>query len=403
MKKYSDQELESFLDDIESDRVERKESFRGDGPQKIRQTVCAFANDLPDHKAPGILIVGAKDDGSPSGEPVTDQLMQNLAAMKSDGNILPLPVFTLEKRRLKGGDMAVLHVFPSDMPPVKFKGRIWVRTGSTLSIANEQEERILNERRRHKNLPYDLYPVAFGDISALSRTIFENEYLPAAFADDVLEANNRRYEERLASCKMIVSTEEPLPTVTGILALGKNPQDYLPGAHIQFLRIQGKELSDEITDEEVISGTLVEMLRRGEEKFMAHNQHSLDVTSGPTHQNNYTYPPAAVRQILYNAVLHRTYEGTHAPVRFYWFDDRIEIHSPGGPFGNVTAQNFGEPGVTDYRNPNIAEVLKTYGYIQAFGRGIAIAREGMRKNGNPLPEFQPTQSTVLCILRRAQK
>jgi ATP-dependent DNA helicase RecG len=44
--------------------------------------------------------------------------------------------------------------------------------------------------------------------------------------------------------------------------------------------------------------------------------------------------------------------------------------------------------------------LKTYGYIQAFGRGIAVAKREMEKNGNPPVEFQVTQSAVLCILRK---
>ncbi len=50
-------------------------------------------------------------------------------------------------------------------------------------------------------------------LSDISRLIFESEYLPVAFAADVLEANDRSYEERLASCKMIVSASGPIPTV----------------------------------------------------------------------------------------------------------------------------------------------------------------------------------------------
>ncbi|MCB1640071.1 MAG: transcriptional regulator, partial [Thiothrix sp.] len=122
---------------------------------------------------------------------VTDQLLLALADMKTDGNILPLPVMTVEKRSLKGAEMAVVTVMPSDMPPVKYDGRIWVRTGPRRSIANEQDERILNERRRYKHLPFDLYPIPTARLSDLSRVIFENEYLPAAFAPDVLEENGR--------------------------------------------------------------------------------------------------------------------------------------------------------------------------------------------------------------------
>lgn len=48
--RYGDDELEALLSDLESDLVERKESWKGDAPEKARQAVCAFANDLPDHR-----------------------------------------------------------------------------------------------------------------------------------------------------------------------------------------------------------------------------------------------------------------------------------------------------------------------------------------------------------------
>ncbi len=399
MDRLTDDQLLELLNDTESDRAERKQSFKGDVPKKARQAVCAFANDLPGHNQPGVLFIGAKDNGEPSGLDVTDQLLLSLADMKTDGNILPLPVLTVEKRTLKGANMAVVAVMPSDMPPVKFEGRIWIRTGPRRAIANAQEERILNERRRYKHLPFDIYPIPSSKISDLSKTVFENEYLPAAFASDILDANSRSYEERLASCKMIVSPEDSTPTVLGLLALGKSPQDYLPGAYIQFLRIDGIELADPVIDEEEIGGAIVEILRRAEEKLKAHNRAAVDITSKPTHQVDTPYPQAALQQILYNAVLHRTYESTNAPIRVYWFNDRIEINSPGGPYGNVTNENFGQPGITDYRNPNIADVLRTFGFIQAFGRGIATARRAMELNGNPPLEFITNQSAILCVLR----
>lgn len=371
-------------------------------PKKARQAICAFANDLPNHDQPGVLFIGANDNGSPSGEPITDDLLRSLADMKTDGNILPLPALSVEKRALKGAEMAIVIVMPSDMPPVKYEGRIWIRTGSRRSIANAQEERILNEKRRYKNLPFDIYPIPSARLTDLSKVIFENEYLPAAFASDVLEANSRTYEERLASCKMIVSPDDSTPTVLGLLAIGKSPQDFLPGAYVQFLRIDGTELADPVVDEENIGGALVEMLRRTEEKLKAHHRSSVDITSAPMHQKKTPYPSAAIQQILYNAVLHRTYESTNAPVRVYWFNDRIEINSPGGPYGNVTIENFGNPGITDYRNPNIGDVLKTFGFIQAFGRGIATARKEMERNGNPAPEFETNQSAVVVTLREKQ-
>lgn len=399
MKRLSDQELLALLLSLESDKVERKESFKGDVPKKARQAICAFANDLPNHCDVGVLFIGAKDNGDPSGIEITDQLLLSLSDMKSDGNILPMPVMSVEKRNLNGADMAVITVMPSDMPPIKYEGRIWIRTGPRRSIANEQDERILNEKRRYKNLPFDLYPIPTAKITDLSKNIFLNDYLPAAFAEDILEANGRTYEERLASCKMIVSPDDTTPTVMGLLALGKTPQDFLPGARIEFLRIDGVELADPVIDSEEIGGAFVEMLRRTEEKLSAHNRAAIDIISTPTHVITLPYPPAAIQQILYNAVLHRTYESTNSPVRVYWFNDRIEINSPGGPYGNVTVDNFGRPGVTDYRNPNIGDALKTFGFIQAFGRGIATANRELQRNGNPDLAYEVNQGFISCVIR----
>lgn len=152
---YTDAELEQLLSDIEADNVERKETYKGDVPNKAKQAICAFANDMPDHKTPGVLFIGAKDDGTPSNYEITDELLRNLADIKTNGQILPMPAMTVEKKILRGVPMAVVTVMPSDMPPVKYDGRIWIRTGSRRALPNVQEERILNEKRRYKDIPFE--------------------------------------------------------------------------------------------------------------------------------------------------------------------------------------------------------------------------------------------------------
>ena len=99
--------------------------------------------------------------------------------------------------------------------------------------------------------------------------------------------------------------------------------------------------------------------------------------------------------------MHRSYEGTNAPVRVYWFNDRIEISNPGGPFGSVTIENFGQPGINDYRNPMIASMLKILGFVQRFGFGIAETRRALNENGNPPVEFEVHPANVLAIVRAA--
>lgn len=388
MSPLTDDELLTLLSDLESDHVERKCAWSADGSEEARQAVCAFANDLPNHGKPGLLFVGANDDGSPSGLAVTDQLLQTLSDIKTDGRIVPPPTLTVQQRSLNGASMAVVTVWPADGPPVRYEGRIWIRIGPRRGLASAQDERVLNEKRRYRDRHFEAHPITACSLADISQTVFEQEYLPSAVAADVLAANERSYEQRLASCGMVAAADEPIPTVLGVLVLGITPRTWLPGSYIQFLRIQGTTLADPIVDEAEIDGTIGAMLRRLDEKLNAHLTTSVDFTSRDREVRRSPYPLVALQQLARNAVLHRNYEGTNTPVKLYWFNDRIEIINAGGPYGSVTAQNFGRPGFSDYRNPQLAAAFKVLGYAQRFGAGIALAQQALQKNGNPPARFE---------------
>jgi len=136
--------LESLLRDPESPSSERKQSFSD--ADRVCQAICAYSNDMTGSKQPGYIFIGAKDDGSPSGLPITDKLLLDLIALRSDGRILPQPRMVVEKRTLLGAEMAVIEVFPADLPPVRFKGVVWIGVGPRRDRANEAEERALSER-----------------------------------------------------------------------------------------------------------------------------------------------------------------------------------------------------------------------------------------------------------------
>ena len=394
-----DQTLIHLLREGEGERVEFKEFLGGSASQGIRDAICAFANDLPGYGQPGVAFVGVRDDRTVAGVDVTDEMLLQLADMKTDGNIVPPPSLTVRKLTVDGRDVAAVVVLPSDSPPVRLRGRVHIRVGSRQGIATEQDERILYERRRNRNVPFDTQAVPSASLRDLNLAQFRDEYLPQAFAPDVLEANGRSLEEQLAATKMIASPDDPTPTVLGLLTLGNRTLDYLPGSYIQFLRFAGNEPTAEISDEEAISGTIGEALRRLDEKLNGHNRTAVDLTSGPLERRVSTYPVAAVRQIAYNAVMHRSYEGNNAPVRVYWYNDHIEVISPGGVFGSVTVENFGQPGITSYRNPNLAEAMKTLGFVQRFGVGIPLARQLLQEAGHPEIEFHADMSNVLVNLR----
>ncbi|MCE2402859.1 putative DNA binding domain-containing protein [Candidatus Poribacteria bacterium] len=398
MRHFTDAELLQLITDDESDRVEFKEALSGSAPEKIREDICAFANDLPSHGEPGFVFVGVKKDKTIVGLPVTDELLRRLADMKTDGNIVPPPSLTVEKRVLGGNEVAVVKVEPSDSPPVRYKSAIHIRIGPRRGTATIQDERKLNEKQRYGDRPFDLYPVPTANISDLNLALFNYEYLPQAVSQEILVQNERTLNEQLAATKMIITADQPTPTVLGILTIGKNPQDFLYGAYVQFLRIDGDELTDEIVDSEEIRGAISDQIRRLDDKLIAHNRVAVDVMSGPVEKRTALYPIEALQQITRNAIMHRTYEGTNAPVRVYWFNNRIDISSPGGAFGGVTADNFGSLGLTDYRNPNLAEAMRTLGFVQHFGMGILIARRLLAENENPAPVFKIYDTAVVATI-----
>ena len=101
---------------VEGERIEYKTGWN---PDPILRTLCAFANDLPNHRQPGYLLVGVRDKGQRSGLKVTDELLKNLGAIRSDGNVLPQPVMNVAHFNFNDGDVAVVEVLPSDLPPVR--------------------------------------------------------------------------------------------------------------------------------------------------------------------------------------------------------------------------------------------------------------------------------------------
>lgn len=368
--------LTPLLADLESDRVERTRSTTN--TDKLAQAICAFANDFPSHRQPGYLLLGADDDGSLSGLQVTDQLLQNLGALRSDGNIQPLPAISVAKFQLPGGDLAVVEVLPSDLPPVRYKGQVWIRIGPRKAVASEQEERILSERRVSLARSFDASPCPEARLADLTLALF-HAYQQETVAAEVLAANHRNIEEQLAALRFY-DLRRDCPTIAGLLLFGKNPRFFLPGAYIQYLRLPGVSLTELPVDQAEISGDLFQVLRELEVRLRASITTTLAPVSTLRERQVPNYPEWAVRELLLNAVMHRDYQ-SNTPVRFYEYADRIEIQNPGGLYGEVTPATLTRR--SSYRNPVIAEAMKVLGFVNRFGYGIQRAQALLAENGNP--------------------
>ena len=308
---------------------------------------------------------------------------------------VPLPAITVQKHSLPGGDVAVMEVLPSDLPPVRYKGRIWIRVGPSRRGANQQEERVLIEKRTVHQKTFDARPCRGCTMDDLVPDLFLVSYLPAAVERDVLEENRRSRDEQMASLRFYDLTAD-CPTNAGALLFAKDPLRWIPGSYVQYVRWAGTTMAADPVSDKRFHGDLLTVLREMQ-AFLSLSAHSRPVAESAFRERTEAdYPPVALRELLLNAIMHRSYE-SNAPVRLNWFDDRIEVQNPGGLYGMASPENF--PRQTDYRNPVVAGAMATLGYVNAFGRGVIRAQEALRRNGNPPAEFTFEPSHVLATIR----
>lgn len=378
----SEEKVKGLIADMENDWIERTISIRDD---KLGPAICAYSNDFPNHKHSGYILLGVKDDGSLANIKWSDEELQKIGNFKSNGKILPQPSIVVSPVfKFPEGEVVVVEVKPSTYPPVRFDGRCWIRVGPRKDKATLEEERILTERRASFAKTYDLVPALGANLSDISVDLFKISYLPNAVDRETLAENGRTVEEQLASLRFYDQREQ-CPTNAGILTLGLNPEFFLPGAYIQYVKFSGEEMISDVEFETKFSGPLIKELQIID-FFIRGNI----VKERPVKGNSFkeetlrNYPYWALRELIMNAIMHRSYE-SNAPIYIYEFSNRIEIVNPGGLFGEVTPQNF--PNASDYRNVVLAEAMKILGYVNRFNYGIKRAKEELIRNGNGEPIF----------------
>ncbi len=386
------EEIKDLMKDLESDRIERTISFKED---KLGPAVCAFSNDFPNHKQPGYILLGVNDDGKVSGITIRDEDLVQIGGVKSNGNVLPQPSLVVSPvLQIDGGDVVVVEVKPSTYPPVRYDGRCWIRIGPRRGKATIEEEKILTERRAAYAKTYDLVPALGSTLNDLSIEHFRSNYLTIAIDKETLDENGRNVEEQLASLRFY-DTNEKCPTNAGIILFGLNPKYYLPGAYIQYIKFSGNEMTSDVEYEKMFSGALISELNSIDD-FIKNNI----IKERPVKQDSFqelilkNYPYWSLRELIMNAVMHRSYE-SNAPIYIYEFANRIEIINPGGLFGDVNEQNF--PNASDYRNIVLAEAMKILGYVNRFNYGINRAKEELIKNGNGEPIFDISLITIFKV------
>jgi ATP-dependent DNA helicase RecG len=299
--------------------------------------------------------------------------------------------------RYKASVVIRMRVEASSNQPIRLDGVTWVRPGPTTRRATPDDERVLTERRRYADGPFDARPLPGTGLDDLDLALFTSTYVPSTVAREVLEEDNRPVGRQLASLGLTDSSGSV--TTVGLLTVGLDPSSIVPGAYVQFVRYAGDNVDSPISDDQEIRSNVIEGAFRLAAILRGHLHTRLSSGDDFRESDRPDYPFDALREVCMNAVMHRNYETSYAPVRISWFDDRIEVTNPGGPYGQVRTDNFDR--VNDYRNPSLASAMKSLGFVNRFGRGIGRIRVALERNGNPVPEFVVDDSSWAVMIRRA--
>lgn len=384
-------EIEELLHSTETYRVERTTSTTD--MDKFQEAICAFSNDLPNSRKKGYLILGAYDNGKLSGLKVDDALLKKIAAIRSDGNILPLPVMSVERFEFPDGDLLVAEVSPSLLPPVRYRGRTFVRIGPRRDIATEAEERILTERRTSFMATFDAMPCLTAHIADVDLDLVD-KYLDLAIGKDLRKGDERSIEEQMSAVGMF-DNEHNCPTNAAIVMFGKHPRRFMPGLYVQYVRFRGSDVTSEVENELQLEGNYCTMLPKLESLLELSVIKKKPVfVSMLREETTNNYPYKAIRELVMNGCMHRDLQ-SNTPLRIYEFAGHLEITNAGGLYGNARPENF--PQINDYRNPLVASAMKIMGYVNMFNRGVRQVQLDLKENGNQPAMFDVNMLTAFKV------
>lgn len=126
-------------------------------------------------------------------------------------------------------------------------------------------------------------------------------------------------------------------------------------------------------------------------------QESIEISEGMFRKNVPFFPIEVVRELVVNALVHRSYT-TRGDIFINIFPDRMEIHSPGRlPYG-VTPKNILSQSIR--RNEHISKVFYDLGLMEKEGSGYDLIYAKLLGSGKPLPVVKETDERVIVIVKK---
>ncbi len=336
----------------------------------------------------GQLVLGVSNDRRVPGVGDADRAAQTIDQVAYQNVRPPINVVQETVRTEDGATVLVVNVPKGEQRPYSTNnGLYYVRTSSGRRQASREELQRLFQAS--ESLFYDEVAVAGASLADLEpaavRDLLEAAY-PAGAIPKEVPAERVLLNLRLA--REVGGRSRP--TVTTILFLGKEPQRFLPHAHIAAARIPGRDLAAAPSDSKRIEGTIPQMIE-DVARFLGLHLRAAHRIEGFAPETHHELPLEALREAVINALAHRDYT-VAAPVRVLVYDDRVEVRTPGGLPNTVTIEAMKLGAVHVLRNPNVYLLLDRLGMVTGIGSGVyrmlrlvreAVGREaGIYVEGN---------------------
>ena len=154
---------------------------------------------------------------------------------------------------------------------------------------------------------------------------------------------------------------------------------------------------DVFIDQKEFTGSIQEQVEEAYQFVLRHINMGANI-EGLFRSDTYELPITAIREMIANAVLHRSYLDRSC-IQVCIFDDRIEVLSPGMLYGGidiVTAKH----GKSTCRNEAIAEAFHYMKIVEAWGTGIPRIISRCREYGLQEPLFEELGDGFLVTMFR---
>jgi ATP-dependent DNA helicase RecG len=360
-----------------------RRGFRVD-PDVIAKAVVALAN-----SGGGEVFLGVEDDGTVSGigsPSESDQLMRQVSQVCRD-QVQPAIFCRLVKVEVEEHMVLVVEV-PGHAPerPFAARGKYYVRDANRSREATRAELiRLLESESFH----FDEQPVAGASLDDLD-------------LDDAQRLLTRAFEgvgeDRVLSYLRALScVDGEVPTLTGVLFFGRDPQRFLLDAMISAARVPDTVPRLDLADRQEIRGAFEAQLE-GARAFLARHLAQASRIRGWRREDRTLLPDEVLREALVNALVHRDYRSA-SQVRLFVYDDRVEVINPGDLLNRLTVEKIRLGGLSQKRNPVIASLSARLERRENLGFGVPEMFRRMVEHGCPEPEIDAGGGHFRLVLR----